>query len=561
MPIALLAMPSSSKEHSTKSARRSNIAPSYREVRVLNPSPYFYYIDHSRGSDDDPLAPLSPALSVPNFVIKLHAILICESLSNIISWMPHGRSWKILNQTEFERQVLPTYFNQGSISSFYRQANGWGFRRLLKGPDKGSFYNERFLRGLPFLAKKMKRIGGAKIVQDININHEPILWKISAEFPTPAELSKDSLDYTVLNIINKCHKEGGPKAKMPFVHSVETGIYAKKDENEMAAAAAVSQTNLLMPQGGMINDLYLTPARSGGATISDSASVSGHDQLFSIQEGLNNTHMDAFLQQHQRLLQDQQGYNRQQEQWNLMQQLLNQDQNQLVNSLLLKLMLNETNQITTTLAPQQNVAWPQHQLQTILRNSGRFVNAYNPTAYAPVAEPLSLQGIVGNASGSLSGLQQVGDNASIPPASVGGNIYDTLRRLYLLQANEAQGQQQATLNPGTVLSRVLQNIVQTQLNQPTMRPNMFDMYPHLSQTTYSPFNLPSHSTANMLATSQSQPLHYSQQPQSNRLEQYTLPQQYQLTEPIIQQIQQMQQHDGQNQHPIQPQDEEKNQEK
>ncbi len=103
MPIALLAMPSSSKEHSTKSARRSNIAPSYREVRVLNPSPYFYYIDHSRGSDDDPLAPLSPALSVPNFVIKLHAILICESLSNIISWMPHGRSWKILNQV---RRVL-----------------------------------------------------------------------------------------------------------------------------------------------------------------------------------------------------------------------------------------------------------------------------------------------------------------------------------------------------------------------------------------------------------------------------------------------------------------------
>jgi hypothetical protein len=72
--------------------------PSYREVRVLNPYPYFYYIDHSRDVDDDPLAPLSPAMSVPNFVIKLHAMLICESLSDVIAWMPHGRSWQILNQ-------------------------------------------------------------------------------------------------------------------------------------------------------------------------------------------------------------------------------------------------------------------------------------------------------------------------------------------------------------------------------------------------------------------------------------------------------------------------------
>ena len=87
---------------------------------------------------------------------------------------------------------------------------------MLKGPDKGSFYNEWFLRGLTFLAKKMRRIGGAKIVKDINITHEPALWKISSERPVPAELSKNSLDYIVLNTINQVVQEGGPKAKMPF---------------------------------------------------------------------------------------------------------------------------------------------------------------------------------------------------------------------------------------------------------------------------------------------------------------------------------------------------------
>ena len=85
------------------SAKHSMAGPSYREVRVLNPGPYFYYIDHSRDEDDNPLVPLSPAMSVPNFVIKLHAILICESLSDVIAWMPHGRSWQISNQV---RRVL-----------------------------------------------------------------------------------------------------------------------------------------------------------------------------------------------------------------------------------------------------------------------------------------------------------------------------------------------------------------------------------------------------------------------------------------------------------------------
>ena len=104
----LLHAPSSVARKKPSTGKKSNAklsmaGPSYREVRVLNPGPYFYYIDHSRDEDDNPLVPLSPAMSVPNFVVKLHAILICESLSDIIAWLPHGRSWRISNQV---RRVL-----------------------------------------------------------------------------------------------------------------------------------------------------------------------------------------------------------------------------------------------------------------------------------------------------------------------------------------------------------------------------------------------------------------------------------------------------------------------
>ncbi len=76
-------------------------------MRELKPAPYFYYIDHSRDVNSDPNALLSPGLSVPNFIVKLHAILTNDSLGDVITWMLHGRSWKILNQVrERERTVV-----------------------------------------------------------------------------------------------------------------------------------------------------------------------------------------------------------------------------------------------------------------------------------------------------------------------------------------------------------------------------------------------------------------------------------------------------------------------
>jgi hypothetical protein len=67
---------------------------------------------------------------VPNFVAKMHAILSRPDLTDVIVWMPHGRSFKILKPRDFEIRVLPVYFDHSKFSSFIRQANGWGFRRI-----------------------------------------------------------------------------------------------------------------------------------------------------------------------------------------------------------------------------------------------------------------------------------------------------------------------------------------------------------------------------------------------------------------------------------------------
>lgn len=76
---------------------------------TLGPAPFFHYKDFSQHPDPDPLTPLTPPGRVPNFPAKLHSILSRPDLADIVSWMPHGRSWRILKPHEFEVKVIPTY--------------------------------------------------------------------------------------------------------------------------------------------------------------------------------------------------------------------------------------------------------------------------------------------------------------------------------------------------------------------------------------------------------------------------------------------------------------------
>ncbi|KAL7541942.1 hypothetical protein ACHAXR_011371 [Thalassiosira sp. AJA248-18] len=96
------------------------------------------------------------------FHVKLYAMLEMAGLqalgsSNAVSWLPHGRAFKILDQQDFMEVVVPMFFKQKKIRSFYRQLNLWGFKRVLKGVDAGAWHNKFFLRGAPEEMKKMVR--------------------------------------------------------------------------------------------------------------------------------------------------------------------------------------------------------------------------------------------------------------------------------------------------------------------------------------------------------------------------------------------------------------------
>lgn len=95
------------------------------------------------------------------FPCRLH-ILLSKSLSlgfqDVISWDPQGTKFIIKNEDMFVRNILPTVFNQSSLSSFRRQLNAYGFKReKLTKKNVYVFSHNLFCRDDPSALKGIER--------------------------------------------------------------------------------------------------------------------------------------------------------------------------------------------------------------------------------------------------------------------------------------------------------------------------------------------------------------------------------------------------------------------
>jgi hypothetical protein len=82
------------------------------------------------------------SIRVQKFPVKLYAILAQQEFRGIVTWMPHGRAWKVIKPNAFETLVMPLFFEYSNYHSFNRLVNAWSFRRLSSGPDRGAYYHE-----------------------------------------------------------------------------------------------------------------------------------------------------------------------------------------------------------------------------------------------------------------------------------------------------------------------------------------------------------------------------------------------------------------------------------
>ena len=76
-----------------------------------------------------------------SFLIKLHAIL--NKYSKYVGWLPHGRSFRVIVPKRFETHVLPEFSKvQNRRHTFIKHLINWGFKHIIKGPDRNSYYHE-----------------------------------------------------------------------------------------------------------------------------------------------------------------------------------------------------------------------------------------------------------------------------------------------------------------------------------------------------------------------------------------------------------------------------------
>ncbi|XWS22963.1 hypothetical protein CRYUN_Cryun29cG0080600 [Craigia yunnanensis] len=93
--------------------------------------------------------------SIAPFIKKCYEMVDDEATDSTISWSQNNDSFIIWDMTEFSVHLLPKYFKHSNSSSFIRQLNIYGFRKI--DTDRWEFANDGFVKGQRDLLKNIAR--------------------------------------------------------------------------------------------------------------------------------------------------------------------------------------------------------------------------------------------------------------------------------------------------------------------------------------------------------------------------------------------------------------------
>ncbi|KAJ9695868.1 hypothetical protein PVL29_011041 [Vitis rotundifolia] len=91
----------------------------------------------------------------PPFLLKTYMLVEDPATDGVISWNSDGTAFVVWQPAEFARDLLPTLFKHSNFSSFVRQLNTYGFRKVAT--SRWEFCNDMFRRGERELLCEIRR--------------------------------------------------------------------------------------------------------------------------------------------------------------------------------------------------------------------------------------------------------------------------------------------------------------------------------------------------------------------------------------------------------------------
>lgn len=99
---------------------------------------------------------------------------------NVVSWVGSGKAFKVHDLKSFVSKLIPLYFKQSKFKSFQCQLYAYDFKLVSSGPDTGSYYHPKFVRGIKTLCLsttpkgiKQSKLQKEKIIQNESRAQEP----------------------------------------------------------------------------------------------------------------------------------------------------------------------------------------------------------------------------------------------------------------------------------------------------------------------------------------------------------------------------------------------------